>query len=332
MNENKRNFSLLLAFGIWILIIGCGKASGNNQDNNDEKDETTYDFPHTMAVSVPNPVIPESMELWDEEISFDRYDMYERLDRELTANAYTHGSTLLNIKRANRYFPVIAPILLKNGIPLDMLYLAVIESNLDERALSPAKAAGIWQFMPATARQYGLEVNESIDERYNLEKATEAACRYFKDAYAKYGNWNSVAASYNAGMGKISNEMAIQKTDDVFDLYLITETNRYVFRIMALKLIMENPKEFGFSLQADQLYAPMEYDIIEVKNPIDDLVSWAKKHGVTYMHLREANPWLRSLSLPTKTGKTYVIKIPKTESLYRSKQEKSIYNPSWIAN
>ena len=189
--------------------------------------------------SVVNPDIPSSMMFCGKKVDLDRVDMFERFDRELTSLAYGHGNTLLTIKRANKYFPEMAPILRSNGVPEDMLYLACVESYLSPRAYSPAKAAGVWQFIPSTARQYGLEVSDEVDERYNLEKATAAACCYLKNAYKRYGDWATVMASYNGGMGRITSELEKQLADNSFDLYLTEETSRYVFRIMAMKAIME---------------------------------------------------------------------------------------------
>ena len=258
-----------------------------------------------------SPDVPLSMKIFGKDVDLSRSDFHERFDRELMVNSYLHGSTLLNLKRANRLFPVLEPILKKNGIPRDMLYLAVIESNLDPRAVSPAKAAGIWQFMASTAKQYGLEVNDYVDERYNIEKATEAACRYFKDAYAKYGDWMAVAAAYNAGMARITQERASQQQDNVLDLYLVTETTRYPYRIMAVKLIMEDPEKYGFHLRKDQLYKPVEYDEVVVDSPVDNWVEWVKKYNISYAQLREHNQWIRSKTLPNKTGKKYKVLIPK---------------------
>lgn len=279
---------------------------------------------------VENPDVPLSMEFAGQKINLDRIDMFERLDRELTSMTYTHGNTLLMLKRANRYFPELAPILKKNGVPLDMLYLACIESTLNPRAYSGAKAAGLWQFMPETGKQYGLEVNEWVDERYNTEKATEAACRYLKTAYQKYGNWESVAASYNGGMGRISSELSKQLSSSAFDLYLVDETSRYMFRILAAKLIMEHPAAYGFRLDRHQLYQPIEYSIEEVNGPVEDWPTWAKSKGINYYQLREMNPWIRAKSLPNKSGKTYQVKVPKSDSLYRSKQKKTVYNKNWV--
>lgn len=279
---------------------------------------------------VVNPVIPSKMEFAGQTIDLDRVDMWERLDRELTSQIYTHGNTLLTIKRANRYFPMMAPILKKNGIPQDLLYLACIESTLNPRALSGAKAAGLWQFMPETGKQYGLEVNEYVDERYDPELATEAACRYLAKAYDRFGNWESAAASYNGGMARISGELDKQLGTSAYDLYLADETSRYMFRLLAMKVIMENPRLYGYTLTNDQLYQPLEYDIVEVSEPVEDWPVWATQYGINFMQLRDANPWIRAKSLPNKNNKTYKVRIPKKSSLSRSKQHKSVYNPNWV--
>lgn len=284
---------------------------------------------------VENPKVPAKIEFCGQTISFDRVDMYERLDRELTSMTYTHGTTLLLIKRANKYFPILAPILKKHGVPMDLLYLACIESTLNERAYSPAKAAGLWQFITSTGKQYGLEINEYVDERYHIEKATDAACRYLKKAYAEYGNWETVMASYNAGRTGISRRLESQLAKTSFDLHLVDETSRYVFRIIAAKLIMENPAKYGFRLSKDQLYQPVEYKTVEVSGSVDDWAVWAKKQGITYAQLREHNTWIRSSKLVNettkkRTAKTYNIKIPVQKSLYRSTQKTTIYNKNWV--
>ncbi|MCM1532740.1 MAG: lytic transglycosylase domain-containing protein [Ruminococcus flavefaciens] len=283
--------------------------------------------PHLEVI---NPEIPDEMTFAGQTISFDRPDMYERMDRELTSMAYTHGNTLLLLKRANKYFPVIAPILRKNNVPEDLIYLACIESTLNPRAYSGAKAAGMWQFIPATAKRYGLEVNEWVDERYDIEKATVAACRYLKSAYNDYGNWESAAASYNGGPTRITNELDAQQASSAFDLYLVEETSRYFFRILAAKLIMENPSKYGFNLLRNQLYFPMEYDTVEVKEAVADWPSWAEKYGISYAILREANPWIRAKSLPNRSGKTYKVKIPRKSSLSRSTTPVKVYNNNWV--
>lgn len=280
--------------------------------------------------SVVSPEIPTHLHFCGKKVDFDRNDMYERFDRELTSLAYSHGSTMLILKRANKYFPIIAPILKANGVPADIIYLACAESSLNPRAVSPAKAAGMWQFLAATAKQYGLEVNDEIDERYNVEKATLAACKYLKAGLDKYGDWPTVLASYNAGMGRISTELDKQFADNSFDLFLNDETSRYVFRIMAIKTLLENPAAFGYQLTPNQLYRNVDCKIVEVSGPVEDWATWAQQQGITYAQLKEENPWIRSRSLTNKAGKTYQVKVPYGDSIYRSKQSTSVYNKDWV--
>ncbi len=279
--------------------------------------------------TVVAPYTPVEMTFCGKAVDLDNTMMAERLDRELTGMSYSHTNTLLTIKRANKLFPELAPILKRNGIPADLLYLACVESTLNPRAYSAAKAAGLWQFIPETGKQYGLEVNEYVDERYNTEKATEAACRYFRKAFEKYGNWESVAASYNGGMGRISSELEKQQQRSAFNLYLADETMRYIFRIMATKLIMENPRAYGFNLYKSQLYQPVEYRTVTVDYPVEDWPTWAKKQGIDYLTLREHNQWIRAKSLPNKSGKAYKVRIPVEKSLSRKKQDITVYNPAW---
>lgn len=312
---------------LYIFTIAALGAISNAQAQEtftSQKNQPSY------IVAITNPQIPKTMEFAGQRIDFDRVDMYERLDRELTSLTYTHSNTLLLIKRANKYFPVLAPILKKQGVPEDLLYLACVESILNPCAVSPAKAAGIWQFMATTAKQYGLEVNEWVDERYDIEKETEAACRYLKKAYSEYGNWESAAAAYNGGPNRITTELDSQMAESSFDLQLVDETSRYVFRILATKMIMENPAAYGFTLTADQLYQPLDYIIETVSGPVNSWPQWAKQRGISYAQLREANPWIRSKTLPNKSGKTYKVKIPTSQSLYRSSAPITVYNPAWI--
>lgn len=322
MTNNKKAF-IYSAVGLSLLALVASSERIGAVTSPTEPESAEFS-------DVVNPSIPSSVKFAGREIDLDPIHMWERLDRELTAITYTHGNTLLAIKRANRYFPVLAPILKKNGLPADMIYLAVIESSLNPRALSPAKAAGLWQLMPATGKEYGLEVNDDVDERYDPVKATEAASRYLKNAYAKYGNWESVAASYNGGMARISKELGAQQAESAFNLYLADETMRYIFRMLAMKLIMENPSAYGFNLTADQLYQPIVYKTVEVSGPVDDWAAWAKEQGIDYLTLREHNPWIRSKSLPNKTGKTYKVNIPSRDSLSRSRQKVTVYNPAWV--
>ena len=291
---------------------------------------TAFASSPTPLAAVRNPKVPQKVTFADATVDLDRIDMFERLDRELTSMAYTHGNTLLTIKRANRYFPEMAPILKEEGVPLDLLYLACIESTLNNRALSPAKAAGFWQFIPSTAKEYGLEVSDTVDERYDVAKSTRAACRYLKSAYKKYGNWESAAASYNGGQGRISSELASQKAQTAYDLWLVDETSRYMFRLLAMKMIMEDPAAYGFILSADQLYQPLEYDTYQVNTSVSDWPTWAKEHGTNYLTLREHNPWIRAKSLTNKSGKTYTVRIPTEKSMKRSTLKTKTYNKKWV--
>ena len=252
---------------------------------------------------------PEKVNFCDEEAPLEILDVKERLDRELVVNANLHGSTILIIKRANRVFPVIEPILAKNGIPDDFKYLAVIESALIN-ATSPSGAKGIWQFMPETAREKGMEVNDIVDERYNLIKSTEAACQYLLAAKAKFGSWTLAAASYNGGMAGVSKQIGIQKVNNYYDLLLTEETYRYVFRILALKEIMKNPSLYGFNLQTEKLYPSVQTRKIQIDSTITDLADFAIKQGVNYKTLKIYNPWLRDTKLDNKSKKIYEFELP----------------------
>ncbi len=283
-------------------------------------------------MTVAAPEIPASINFCGDHVSFDRIDMAERLDREMTSVIYGQTMTSLIIKRANRYFPRLIEILKEYNMPEDLIYLAVAESSLDINALSPAKAAGIWQFMASTGKQYGLEVNDDVDERYDPEKETVAACKYLRNAYSVYGNWATVCASYNAGTGRISSELSSQQVNTSFDLRLVSETSRYVFRIIAYKLFLENPKKYGYRIYSNQLYQPIECEVIEVSTPVSNWVTWAKEHGITYMQLRDANPWIRSNRLPNASGKVYKVKVPVQNSLYRSRAGNKVYNRNWVVD
>lgn len=279
--------------------------------------------------AVVAPKIPDSATFAGETLRLDRYDLRERMDRELISFCYMHSSTLLIIKRANRYFPVVEPILKECGVPDDFKYLMAIESSLLVQTVSPAGAAGLWQFMESTGREYGLEVNSNVDERFNVEKSTRAACAYLKEAYARYGDWWSVAAAYNAGQGRITRELERQGENSALDLWLNTETSRYMFRIMALKTIMESPQEYGFRLTPAQLYPPLAYDTVSVTTGIVSLSEWAAQHGVSYYQLKDANRWFRGSSLINKSGKKYDILIIRQESAHYDPEATVPHNPAW---
>ena len=261
-----------------------------------------------MIKSIP---IDKSFNFAGEKIPTDNFDVYERLDRELLRNAYYHSSTILGLKRSKRYFPVIEKILAENGIPEDFKYLAVAESDLSN-AVSPAGAKGVWQFLKTTGKAYGLESNSEVEERYHLEKATQAACEYLNALKKKFGSWTMAAAAYNMGETRLKKEKGIQRTDNYFDLNLNQETSRYVFRIIAIKEILSNPKDYGFMVSEEEKYVPLNnYKTVEIDGSIANWGDFAIENGTTYRMLKVYNPWLVSSSLVNKNKKTYELRIPK---------------------
>lgn len=274
--------------------------------------------------------VPSSVTFCGKSIDLTRYDRYERMDRELLAFTYMHSTSIQMIKKANRYFPIVEPILKANGIPDDFKYLMVIESNLNPNARSSAGAAGLWQFMQTTGREYGLEVNKNIDERYHVEKATEAACKYLKDAYDKYQDWIAVAASYNAGQARISTQFEKQQVNDMLDLFLVEETARYVYRIIAAKIMFSNPSAFGFRLRTKDLYMPIPYKEVTVNTGISNLAEWARKQGITYALLKNMNPWLRDNFLQNVSKRTYTLKIPTAEGMKHDPKKVKAHDKRWV--
>lgn len=323
MKINRLNLSLsiVLALGIGATLpILVGSTQLGEQHS--AKSEVPY--------CVTSPTVPKEATFDGQTIDLRRYDRRERMDRELMSFTYMHSSTMLMLKRANRYFPVIEPLLKANGIPDDFKYLMVIESSLNPIARSPAGAAGLWQIMPATGRELGLEVNENIDERYHIEKATKAACKYFKQAYAKYNDWMAVSAAYNAGQGRISSQLNKQLADHTMDLWLVEETSRYMFRLLAVKEVFKSPQRFGFLLKQEHLYPQIPYTEMTVTTGIDSLSDYAQKQGITYAQLRDANPWLREPSLKNKSGKTYVLQIPTQQGMNYDPSKTVAYQKAWV--
>ena len=282
-----------------------------------------------VASTTMSPEIPAAVPFCGKLVDITRYDMRESYDRELSSFTYFHSTTMLLIKRANRYFPVIEPILKANGIPDDFKYLAVIESSLDPRVKSPARAVGMWQLLEGTAKEFGLTITPTVDERCDVAKSTEAACRYLNSAYKKYGDWAAVAAAYNGGMGRISGELTKQDAESSFDLWLVEETTRYVYRIMAIKQIFENPAKYGFVMRARGLYKPIACDEVKVSADIQSLADFAKEHSVTYADLKRFNPWLRDRKLATQ-GRTYTILVPKRTDMFYDKPNTWVHNPAWV--
>lgn len=255
--------------------------------------------------------ISDSINFCNEKVPIKRFDVYEALDNELLKTVYWQSNTFLTLKKANRWFPIIEPILKKYNIPNDFKYIAVIESNF-AHVVSPVGASGFWQFMKATAQEYNLEVNDEVDERYNITLATEAACKYFLDSYARLNNWTLVAASYNMGVAGLAKRVEQQNSKSFYDLSLNTETSRYIYRLLAVKLIVENPKSYGYNLRVKDLYPEIPVNTVVVDTSINDLKEFAQLNNITYKTLKYFNPWLKDTKLTNIKRKKYLIEIPTT--------------------
>jgi hypothetical protein len=271
---------------------------------------TTETAPDVVEDKFVMPSLPKTVDFCEEQIELDNFDIRERLDKELIVNTYYHSSTIQAFKRSNRYFPLIERVLEEENVPEDFKYLCLIESGLTQ-AVSPSGAKGFWQFMPATGKEYGLRIDKEVDQRLDIEKSTRAACAYLKDANEGFNDWMLTAAAYNRGVGGIKRDLESQDVERYFDLHLNNETSRYVFRILALKLIFENPEGYGFQKDKIELYAEVPTRSIEVKESIPDLIKWAKENGSNYHMLKVLNPWLTASSLKLNEGNSMAIKLPK---------------------
>lgn len=288
----------IISLGTWFLTMGSQAEDDNSY---------LHDFKNNYAVYAVD--LPSRLTFANEQVPLDRFYIREALDREILSNTYFHSQTFLFIKKAPRYLPIVEPILKEEGIPDDFKYLPFIESGY-ANITSPAGAEGYWQFLKATAREYGLEVNNEIDERYHLEKATRAACKFLKESYEKYGTWTLAAASYNVGRRRLSSELERQKADNYYNLLLNEETARYVFRIMAVKLILEDPAKYGFKFRKKDLYPLIPTKQVKVDTAVTHFADFAKEFDLNYKELKLFNPWLRNHYLTNKSGKTYYIDIP----------------------
>jgi len=266
------------------------------------------DLPEIMA-NAKTLDLPDSLLFAGEPVPMQMADVQERLDRELHINTYWHSSTIFLLKRAKRWLPQIEPVLKEHGIPDDFKYVAVIESGLSN-VTSPSDAVGFWQFVEGTGKEYGLEINKFVDERYDPLKATEAACLYLKEAHERFQNWTNVAASYNRGMNGLRRAIENQQTSNYYDLYLNSETSRYMFRVLACKEIFEHPEKYGFDVSEEHLYLPEKIHYVEVTESIDDLVQFSIDHGTNYKILKRFNPWLMDYKLPVKKERVYRIALP----------------------
>jgi membrane-bound lytic murein transglycosylase D len=299
---------LLLGIGLFLVIVVFVLSS--------------YKFDHASKFgerySIYSLAMPEKLDFAGEEVPMNYFDVRESLDRELHVNTYWQSQTIFLIKRANRYFPEIEKILKEEGVPLDFKYLAVAESGLTN-SISPLNAVGFWQFMKKTGKEYGLIINDDVDERYNLEASTRAACKFLKESYAKFGNWTLAAASYNMGRPALSRTLDIERENNYYNLYMNDETARYIFRILAIKVIIEAPETYGFHINKYDLYPPLKYSLLKVDSSIPDLAIFAKKNNTNYKMLKIFNPWLRDSALTIKNKTFYTLKIPSEgfrESLY----------------
>jgi membrane-bound lytic murein transglycosylase D len=297
-----------------IFLLSCAlllnlnvQAQGSRYKSDAEEQQPAKSASNITRITAPK--LPTNYTLFEEKVPLELFDIKDRFDRELIVNTYMQGSTIQIIKQMKRWFPLIEQRLKENGIPDDFKYLAVAES-----ALMPAKsgvgASGFWQFMKGTGPSYGLEINEYVDERYHVLKSTDAACAYLKDAYAKFNNWTAAAASYNCGMGGYNGAASSQGSYNFYNLWLPDETMRYIFRIMALKYILDNPERSGYSLGTADTYLPYKTQTINVNYTINSLVQFAMDNGTNYKSIKVLNPWLRDKSLPNKSGKNYQILIP----------------------
>jgi membrane-bound lytic murein transglycosylase D len=265
-----------------------------------------------MNIPASPPTIPQQITFAGENVPVEYFDIRESLEREMTVNVYWHSQTIWLIQKAHRYFPLIESVLKQYNIPDDFKYLAIAESGLSQ-TVSPAGAVGFWQILEGTAKDYGLEINDEIDERYSIEKATEFACKYFLESYKKYGNWTLAAASYNVGRLGVDRQIDRQKETDYYNLLFNDETARYIFRIIAFKTIFENPEAYGFVLPKDRLYQPIPFKEKEVSGAVPSWADFAKENNTNYKILKMLNPWLRDDKLVNKAGKVYKIKVPDGE-------------------
>ncbi len=303
MNKNSvirlKSLVLSLIIGLFLaLLLWCFRFLYGDEQ------------PEQQPVEPVEVIEKKEVEFAGFKVDITRQDLFERYDRERIAYCYSHTSSTLILKRSERYFPIIEPILKKHGIHDDFKYMAVVESTLDPRAVSPVKAAGLWQFMEATACQYGLEVNDEVDERFHIEKSTEAFCRYMKSAYKYFGDWFMASASYNIGIGRLERMAKEQQTNNFFDLYLNQETSRYVFRMLVVKEFFLNPEAFGYKVKSGAKYPVEKVKTVVVDSTVNCWTEFAAQYNCTYAQLKESNFWIKGQMLTNPENKSYVVKIP----------------------
>ena len=287
---------------LFLLLVGC--ANTPNNPSGSQQNE-----PPGFQQDIRTPNVPNKLDFAGEIVPLEYFDVAEPFIRELSIICYWHASTMYFAKLSHRFFPIIEPILQREGVPNDFKYLCVAESGL-QQVISPAKAVGFWQFLEATGKEYGLEINSEVDERYHIEKATVAACAYLKKAYEKYGSWTMAAAAYNTGMANTDKQIGRQKQTSYYDLLLHDETMRYIFRILALKTVLSNLESYGFFIRKDELFPPLSWTEVAISDSVASWADFAEQHGTNYKILKYLNPWLRDVALTNKAKKTYVVKIP----------------------
>jgi hypothetical protein len=321
ITTSKPNFLLFFAgmgLGILILVAIGLYSSRRNEINNSRIIFPGQDTSAYSRINIPK--LPDKLTFAGERVPTENFEIKERVERELLVNEYWYSATILGIKRANRWFPVIEPILQKYKVPDDFKYIPVIESNL-YNSVSQAGAVGFWQLTEDVAKKYGLEVNDEIDERYSVELSTEAACKYFLEAYNNFKNWTLAAAAYNMGSNGLERQIEKQKVKNYYNLLLSEETSRYVARAITIKLLFQHPEEYGYYIKPEELYSPLTTIILEVNSPVKNWADFAISHEINYKVLKYFNPWLRDISLTNKKGKTYVLKIPVKGSIEMIKDE-----------
>jgi hypothetical protein len=292
---------VLLCLGISVFIINQSfRSFTRTYQAGSQEDSAFFNKPYKL---------PDNVNFAGERMPLGNFDTRESLDREILTSAYRHSSTIMIIKRANRYLPVIEKILKENDIPDDFKYLVAAESEFSNM-VSPAGATGFWQIMPETGREAGMEINNVVDERYNIEKSTQFACSFFKKSFEKYGNWTLAAASYNGGRAALDEQISIQKENNYYDLLLAEETARYIFRAVAYKIVISDPQSYGFNIDKSDLYPELNYYEVKIDTAISDFSAFAKSYGTNYKMLKFLNPWLRKPYLTPKPNKEYFIKIP----------------------
>lgn len=295
----KKNFFLLL-----LILVPLFFLLAHFSPLSDE--ETKKQF--LSEYKIFPPALPDSLDFAGEKVPLDQFDVRERMEREFLVNTYWQSQTMLLLKRSSRWFPVIDSVLKQNGIPEDFKFLSAAESGFIN-VVSPAGAVGYWQFLKATGKKHELEINDDVDERYHIEKSTQAACEYFLEAYRQFKSWSLVAASYNMGMDGVQKQIDKQKVSSYYELLLNDETFRYLARIISMKEILMHPDDYGFHMRRKDLYAPYKYSVVCVDSTIDNLAEFSFSQGINYKKLKLLNPWLRSNTLPNKSGKEYFIKI-----------------------